>query len=229
MLDTINKKWIEYKESYQLDSPVLIEEVRFDAAKGVDASFDITELYSGSFVLHLSKDFPLYRGEYVDYILWHEFTHLYDFLNQPYVWKVLRKLYHYMNSYSEYHASRRALGRIIRDGMTDPDKSLIPLAYRDISLRQLISETVTQAGVALKHFEANKTPSVFNVYFRYVMYLMGYASHFANARDILAYCYEYLQVAPEIYDRLYETLVEKDYKSILSLMEEVYVEMGLEF
>ena len=229
ILENINKKWITYKEQFGLDNPLLIEEVRFDASKGTDASFNIAELYSGSYILHLSKEFTLYRSEFTEYVLWHEFTHLYDFLNQPYVWKVLRKLYHYMNSYSEYHASRRSLGKIIGEGAIDPDKSIIPLAYRDISLRQLISETVTQAAIALKHYEAENSPSVFNVYFRYVMYLMGYASHFANADDILGYCFEYLQTPTDHYFKMYDILKNKNYKDILPQMEIIYDEMGLKF
>ena len=229
-LSDINEKWITYKKEYHFDSPVLIEEISFDAAKGVEASFDITELYSGEYILHLGEKFPLYRSGFADFVLWHEFTHLYDFLTQPYSYKVLRKVYIFMNTYSEYHASRRVLGRILDSAYGrefDPEKNVIPMAYKDISLRSLVGETLHRAEVTLHYFKENPGQKAFQVYFRFVMYLMGYVSHFANGKDIIKYCLEYLKVEEEAYLVLYDLMREKDYFKIISHMQTVYEEAGL--
>ena len=54
--DQINEKWKAYKVKYQVDSPVLIEEVRYDAPRGVESSFDVTEMFSERYILHLSEN-----------------------------------------------------------------------------------------------------------------------------------------------------------------------------
>ena len=230
MLKEINKKWSFYKDRYHLDSPIQIEEVRFDAEKGVDSSFDIKELYSGQWILHLSNDIHSYRSDYVDYILWHEFTHLYDFLTQPYEYKVMRKIYLYMNTYSEYHASRRALGwaleKFYPKGL-DPDKCVLPSAHREISLRKLVSDTLHQAELSRAWFIENPSHQAFHVYLRYLMYLMGYASHFENKEDILGFCLDDLKEEKDIYQKLFKIMEEKDFFKILPHMDEIYKSAGI--
>jgi hypothetical protein len=254
-LENINKRWISYKTQYGLDSPVLIEEVRFDGDKGIDASFDITEMYTHHYVLHLNPKIHLYRSDYVDMILWHEFTHLYDFLEQPFAYKVMRKIYLYMNTYSEYHAARRTLervlfsnnsseirqnkdtqhrssqsgatsGKIIQKGFS-PDKCIIPTAFKEISLRNLVSDTLRHAERAHAWFVENPDHQSFHLYLRYVMYLMGYASLFANKKDILKFCLADLHESEDLYMELFKILEEKDFFKIVSHMDEIYDEVGI--
>ena len=232
LLSEINKKWNTYKEQYGLDSGVQIEEIRLDAAKGVDASFDFTELFSDQYILHLNPEIHLYRSEYIDYILWHEFTHLYDFLTQPFAYNVMRKIYLYLNTYSEYHASRRALGRILQDidlERFDPEKQIIPAAFKDISLRDLISDTLYKAELSRYYYRVHKTQQAFHIYLRYVMYLMGYASHFKNAENIIRFCLEDLEEDLDVYLTLYQLMREKDFFKILPHMDDIYKKAGLTF
>ena len=232
LLADINKKWLSYKDYYKLDSGVEIESVCYDAADGCDSSFNIAQLYSDRYILHLNKDIDLYRSEYIDYILWHEFTHLYDFLTQPFSYKVLRKIYLYMNTYSEYHASRRALDHVMKDipaAALDPDKSMIPAAYKDISLRNLINDTLQRAKLALHYFRNNPGQQAFHVCLRYIMYLMGYSSLFENAEDILAFCFLDLEMESKSYMELFEIMQNKDFFKILPKMDTIYEEAGLTF
>ncbi|MBR0380998.1 MAG: hypothetical protein IJH71_01000 [Eubacterium sp.] len=229
----INEKWNRYKEYYHMENGIQIDEIRFDAEKGVECSFDITELYADRYVLHLSEDMPLYRGTYQDFVLWHEFTHFYDYLTQPFAYNVHRKIYLYMNSYSEYHAARRSLGKVLEDafprGGIDPEKSIIPAPYRDMSLRDLVSDTLLQAEKAHYYFTQDPRQPVFNVYFRYVMDLMGYASRFENAEDIIRFCLEDLQDESESLIALYKIMKEKDFFKILGQMDDIYKEAGITF
>ncbi len=227
-LEAINKRWIAYKKEYGIDSPVLIEEVRFDAAKGAESSFDVTELFSEQYILHLSDKFPLYRGEYIDYVLCHEFTHLADFLNQPYSYNVVSRVYHYMNSWSEYHASRRCLGMVLKkafSGAIDPEKAVIPQAFKDISLRKLINDTLGQTGAALEEFRRGGNSSVYHLFFRYLMYVMGYISHFANAEDILNYCLSFLQLEGDLYPQLYHALQVGEPREIIPFFDKIEKEL----
>ena len=229
-LEAINKQWNTYKDRYGLDSPVEIQELRFDAAKGVDSSFDMTELYADTYILHLNPKIHLYRSDYVDLVLWHEFTHLYDFLLQPFSYKVMRKVYLYMNTYSEYHAARRTLARVLdrdRSAGNDPDKCVIPTAYKEISLRELVSDTLRHAEGARAWFSEHPGHQSFHIYLRYVMYLMGYASHFANKEDILKFCLSDLQDSEELYMELFRILEEKDFFKIIEHMDVIYKEAGI--
>lgn len=229
-LTDINKKWIKYKDAYHLDSDVLIEAIRYDAGKGVECSFDITELYTGHFILHLTEKFDLYKADYIDFVLWHEFTHLADFLDQPFAYKVLRKLYNYMNTYSEYHASRRALDRVLRDAYGknfDPEKAVIPQAYKYISLRRLVDDTLHKAEVAGRYYKETKGQQSFHVYLRYIMYLMGYVSHFANAEDIINHCLDVLKEDKDFYMTLYGMMREKDFFHMLAHMDSLYEKEGI--
>lgn len=228
-LEAINKRWIAYKDKYQVDSPVLIEEVRYDATKGTESSFDVTELFSEQYILHLSEKFPLYRGEYIDYILCHEFTHLADFLLQPYSYNVVSRVYHYMNSWSEYHASQRCLAMVLAknfSGPIDPDKAVIPQAFRDISLRRLINDTLGQAGAALEEFRRSGNSQAYHLFFRYLMYVMGYISHFANGEDILAYCLSFLKLEGNLFKQLYQALQAGEVRDIIPYFDKILKELS---
>ncbi|MBQ9157001.1 MAG: hypothetical protein IJ137_09510 [Eubacterium sp.] len=230
-LTDINKKWNAYKKEYGLDSPIEIEDIRYDAAKGVESSFNITELYSDIYILHLGEKVDLYRSDYIDLILWHEFTHLYDYLTHPYQVKVMRKVYTYMHTYSEYHASRRVMEKVLKSSYGrefDPEKSVIPMAYKDISMRNLVDDTLHKAAFSLHYYKEHPGQQAFHVYFRYVMYLMGYVSHFQNAEDIIGWCLESLELDKELYLTLYHILSEKDFHGILKHMDDIYEEAGLD-
>lgn len=230
-LQEINRRWIAYKNEYHVDSPVVIQEVRYDAGEGIDSSFDVTELFTETYILHLSGKFHLYRSEYIDYILCHEFTHLADFLTHPYSYNVVSKVYHYMNSWSEYHASRRCLGMVLSrhfPGGIDPEKAVVPQPYKDISLRKLINVTLEHAGAALEEFRHTGSQGAYRLFFRYLMYLMGYMSHFANAKDILGYCLSYLHLEDSLFLSLYDALVAGEPREIIPYFDKIMAELKKE-
>jgi len=223
-LQEINNRWIAYKNEYHVDSPVLIDDVRYDAAEGAESSFDVTELFTENYILHLTEKFSLYQSEYIDYVLCHEFTHLADFLTHPYSYNVVSKVYHYMNSWSEYNASRRCLGMVLKrsfSGGIDPEKSVVPQPFKDISLRQLINTTLERAGAALENFRHTGNEGAYHIFFRYLMYLMGYISHFANAKDILGYCLKYLHTEEGLFLPLYDALQTEEPREIIPFFDKI--------
>ena len=224
-LQEVNKRWIAYKNEYGIDSSVLIDEIRYDAAEGAESSFDVTELFTENYILHLSRQFHLYRSEYIDFILCHEFTHLADFLTHPYSYNVVSKVYHYMNSWSEFHASRRCLGMVMSrcfSGAIDPEKAVIPQPFKDISLRKLINITLGYAGAALEEYRHTANSGVYRIFFRYLMYLMGYISHFANAKDILSYCLSYLKIENNTqFLALYDALMKGEPREIIPFFDKI--------
>lgn len=81
-LRQINELWNEYKEKYDLPKDVQISAVQYDAEKYIEGFFNILELLDGKYILHLNPRFHLYSDSYARFILFHEFTHFYDFINQ---------------------------------------------------------------------------------------------------------------------------------------------------
>ena len=79
-LRQINELWNEYKEKYDLPKDVQISAVQYDAEKYVEGFFNILELLDGKYILHLNPRFHLYSDSYARFILFHEFTHFYDFI-----------------------------------------------------------------------------------------------------------------------------------------------------
>ena len=137
-----------------------------------------------------------------------------------------------MNTYSEYHASRRALGKVLKNGYGgsfDPEKTVIPQPYKDISLRKLVDDTLHKAELARRYYEQNNNQQAFHVYLRYLMYLMGYASLFQNAEDIITYCLKYLGEDTDAYMKLYQMMQDKDFFHILAQMDVIHEKAGVTF
>ncbi len=279
-LSQLNHRWEKYKRKHGLVSQALLEEVRFDAPAGVEASFDLLEMLEGRYILHLSRPFPILRGDYTSFILDHEFTHFADFLTYPYPKPTLgdlkerdlreanintasdknifgtygeinlpekpdianpfegdigKKLFDYMNTYSEFHACQVALSGILPD-MTrrqpfDVEKNIVPAPYRDVSVKNMLANCLRRAHAGYKEFRVMMLPQVFVVYFRQMMYLMGYLSHFGNDRAMLESTFDILEIGEqkENYYTLYEALKAKDYGRILEYTNRIYSESYLVF
>jgi len=280
MLALFNKIWSEYKKETGLSSDLMLDEVRFDAAEGVEASFDLMELLEERYILHVTKNIHFYRGDFVRYLLYHEFTHLSDFITYPYEKPSLddlkereckennintvsdknifgdygeihlpekssgenifendigKKLFDYMNTYSEFHACQTAFRMILHDPapgtIIDVNKNQIPTPYKDISVRKLLGETLRRAHIAYQKFETMLVPQVFALYFRQIMYLFGYISFFNNAEDVLEQTFAVLGITDkkDVYLAIYQALKRKEVDSILLISNQIYMESYLLF
>ncbi len=281
-LTQLNRYWINYQEDNGINSPVRLDEVRYDASSGVEASFDLLEMLEGRYILHLSKAFHLYRDEYVHFILDHEFTHLADFLAYPYPKPSPddlkertrreenintasdrnifgkygeinlpekadgdnpfnsdsgKKLFDYMNTYSEFHACRVSLGNILRLRRNPPgtdvdvDRNIVPAPYRDISIKDMLSVCLRRADLSYRQFSIMMIPQVFVIYFRQMMYLMGYISHFSNAGEMLASSLKIMELESQEkqYLDLLEALKTAGVEEILTIANDIYKDSYLVF
>ncbi len=273
MLRQWNDLWCEYKKKNQCDSGILLDEVRFDAPDGVEASFDLMELLEGKVILHLTRRIHIYRSEFVRFLLYHEFTHLRDFIEYPYEKPTLsdirrrtirednvntasdrsifgtfgeihlpqkmngennlegdagKKLFNYMNTYSEFHACQTALKSVLhsqgKGEMIDVTKNQIPGPFRDISLQRMLSDCLRRAHIAYKKFSAMLVPQLFVIYFRQIMYLFGYLSSFGNDKDILRQSFSVLGISnlEKEYLDVYHALKENDVPAILEYSDMIY-------
>ena len=277
-LAQVNKMWISYKKKMQLDSEILFEGLLFDAQPDVEASVDLMEMLEGHFILHVTRKIHLYRGDYIHFLLMHEFTHVADFLNYPFPRPDIqtlkereerennintasrreilskygqitfpkstgriadddigKKLFDYMNTYSEFHSCRVALGDLIGDlnggTVIDADKNQIPRPYRDISIRAMLSDVLRHAYAAYSRFKVMLLPQVFVIYFRQVLYLFGYVSFFGNAKDMLGQSFKVLGVSDkkEDYFAVYDALIDQRYDDILFYTNKIYSDAYVSF
>ena len=281
-LSQLNKYWLNYQMNNQFTEATMLDGVSYDAASGVEASFDLLEMLQGRYILHLSKEFHLYREEYVQFILDHEFTHLYDFLSYPFSKPSLadlneralreenintasdrnifgrygeinlpektsgdnpfssddgKKLFDYMNTYSEFHACRVSLGQVLKTqmhgsrGEVDVEQNIVPAPYRDISIRKILSVCLRRAHLSYRQFSVMMIPQIFVIFFRQMMYLMGYLSHFGSAGDMLSSSLKILglEAQEEEYFRLFHALMDADHERILLIANEIYKKSYLVF
>ena len=101
------------QSSYRYLPDINLKEIKED---GVLAYFDFNELIDKKYNLKINKNIFQYNNNYIKSILFHEFTHLYDYINLKDSIEE-NDLMQIMNSYSEYHASQIELLSQIYDNV----------------------------------------------------------------------------------------------------------------
>ena len=222
-LRQINELWNEYKEKYDLPKDVQISAVQYDAEKYVEGFFNILELLDGKYILHLNPRFHLYSDSYARFILFHEFTHFYDFINSSF--DETEDLFIYMNAYSEFHACRVTLARFMERltlKTVHIDKIQIPGPFNEISIRHLLEEGLWRVKVCFEQFLETLEPNDFVMTFRQLMYLLGYISLFENDDVLLEQTLQFAHLDTDDFFALYHALKEIDYDEILRLTRKIY-------
>ncbi len=228
-LNQVNDLWELYKERYEVDSDAMITDVCYDTPENVEGSFDLFELLGGIYILHLNPRFHLYSEDYVRFVLFHEFTHFADFIKATAgdQFEERQDLFLYMNSYSEYHACRVALGQSIDTLSHDYvyiDKIQIPGPFREISIRRLLAENLFRTKYAYIQFFRYFKPSDFVSSFRQLMYLFGYIALFKQTNEQMAQ--HVLKVigmdSSSCYMDLFQALKDKDTENILKYTKNAY-------
>jgi hypothetical protein len=217
-LNQINQLWEEYKKKYDVDSNAKIKQVMYDTEENVEGCFNLLELMDGDYILHLNPDMHLYSENYCKFILFHEFTHFYDYINRPYDTDEKEKLIMWMNAYSEFHACRVTLARfieMIKITTVDVDKIQIPGQYKEISIRQLLMESIYRCQVCFFDFMLSNNLSDYANGLRALMYLMGYVSLFEKDEDMIAFILKGLRLESESFFHLYMALKESRFDDIL--------------
>ncbi len=221
-LAEINQLWTEYKRKYDIDSDAMIEAVEFDAAENVEGFFNIMELLDGQYIIHLNSNIHIYDDDYVKFILFHEFTHFYDFINRPYDHG--EKLFLYMNAYSEFHACRVTLARSIeqfRVDVVNVDKLQIPGPYREMSIRTLLEDTLWRAKIGFEYYYDSMLPTEYASAFRVLMYLFGYLSLFKQDEELVRASMKVTQQEDERIFELYQALKDTDIDAVVEIYKNI--------
>lgn len=221
-LTQINLLWDEYKQKYDIDKDIRISAVKYDTDRYVEGCFNLLELMDGNYTLHLNSNVHLYSESYVKFILFHEFTHFYDFIKCPYEDKL--KMIMWMNAYSEFHACRVTLARFIETltlKMVHVDKIQLPGPYREISIRRLLTESVFRAKMCYDSFYQNYELQDYANGFRQLMYLFGYLSLFQNDKMMVEQTINALRLPSGLYGELYEALKEMEFDKVVELYQKI--------
>lgn len=221
-LTQINLLWEEYKAKYDIDSDAKITAVRYDTDKYVEGCFNLLELMDGQYILHLNPNVHLYSESYVKFILFHEFTHFYDFIKCPYTEKL--PIIMWMNAYSEYHACRVTLARFIESltlTAVHIDKAQLPGPYREISIRHLLIESVYRTKFYFDAFFKEYHLSDFAGGFRNLMYLFGYLSLFQNDDKMVDETLTALHINDELFHTMYQALKDMDFDKVIEMYQAI--------
>ncbi len=227
-LTQINLLWEEYKKKYNIDSDAKITAVKYDTDKYVEGCFNLLELMDGEYILHLNPNVHLYSENYVKFILFHEFTHFYDYIKCPYEEKL--PMIMWMNAYSEYHACRVTLARFIETltlHFVHVDKIQLPGPYREISIRKLLVESVYRTKMCFDAFLQDYQLSDFANGFRQLMYLFGYLSLFSTDELMVEETLQALGIAEYPFLTLYHALKEMDFDKIVEMYQTITDEATL--
>lgn len=221
-LRQINLLWEEYKKKYDINSDIQISAVKYDTERYVEGCFNLLELMDGKYILHLNKNMHLYNDNYAKFILFHEFTHFYDFIKCPY--EEQEKLFMWMNAYSEYHACKVTLARFIEMfTLTEVhlDKIQLPGPYKEISIRRLLVESFYRTKICFDQFFSTFQLNDFANGFRQLMYLFGYLSLFKNDEDMVKTTLTALNFDDECFMKLYQALKDMDFDQVLDNYKEI--------
>lgn len=227
-LTQINLLWEEYKKKYDVATDAMISDVKYDTDKYVEGCFNLIELLDGKYILHLNPNVHLYSEDYVKFILFHEFTHFYDFIHCPYEDKI--PMIMWMNAYSEYHACRVTLARFI-EALTlkrvHMDKVQLPGPYGETSIRKLLVESLYQTKMCFDAFFAEFQLSDFANGFRHLMYLFGYLSLFENDSRLVEDTLNALHLNDYNFFALYRSLKDMDYDRVIDMYKAITDEATL--
>lgn len=227
-LTQINRLWDEYKSKYDIDSDAQIASVQYDTEEYIEGCFNLMELMDDQYVLHLNPRMHLYSENYCKFILFHEFTHFYDYIKRPYEEK--EDLIMWMNAYSEYHACRVTLARFIEMCTLKTvhiDKIQIPGPYKEISIRRLLVESVYRCKLCFDAFFFDYQLQDFANGLRQLMYLFGYLSLFENDEMMVEQTLMSLRIYDDNFCGLYSALKEMRFDDVIGYYKAITEEATL--
>lgn len=101
--------WLKYNNN--ICNIPQIKDIRIMLEEGTAGQFLTDDLYNRNYVLYLSDDMEVAPDDYVEEILFHEFTHLAD--SMLFLEYDIEKFKIIMSMYSEIHASEIQMDKIL--------------------------------------------------------------------------------------------------------------------
>ncbi len=154
-----------------------IKEMKILQNESIAGQFLFDDLYNQNYILYLSEEMEVSPDDYVEEILFHEFTHLADStLFLKYSIKEFKDL---MSIYSEIHASEIQMDKILST-IENPSPTLKQvISYKAVTLKKFLDKELKDLKQEFAPLK-NKTDAIERCNFVYIYYFIGYLKSLKN-------------------------------------------------
>ncbi len=179
------------------------------------AEFKSEDLYNSKYILYIDDKLEDKPDEFIDQILFHEFTHIVD--SRRFLKFDLEKFQNMMNIYSEIHASQIQMNRLIKTEKSKPyslDQEVIHGGI--LTLRSFMDQTYNRLK---KEFSVPNVPfnkSNLRLNLKELYYYVGYSKSLKNNNIIYNQNFSEINIFGNEFEKLYNyVLTEKVDSNIL--------------
>lgn len=147
-----------------------IKGIKIMPEEGTAGQFFPDDLYNKNYILYLSEDMEVASDDYVEEILFHEFTHLADstlFLEYD-----IEKFTTIMSMYSEIHASEIQMDKILST-IENPSNIRQIIPYKSVTLKKYLNRELKELKQEFAPLKS-KTDVAERCNFTYIYYFIGY-------------------------------------------------------
>lgn len=159
-LEYVNDQVNLFNKFYRFSIPNF-SEIADDLSSASGASISIQDLRNNKFILHYNKAVEIYSIQNLNGLLWHEFTHVYDYMFR---YKDNADIHSIMNSISEANAKETEYRYLINlSGKNTYVKTtyIIPFVNEEIEIGRILKIYVRKSWEYLNSFMVSKKPEDF--------------------------------------------------------------------
>ena len=147
-----------------------IKGIRIMPEEGMAGQFLTDDLYNRNYVLYLSDDMEVAPDDYVEEILFHEFTHLAD--STLFLEYEIEKFTTIMSMYSEIHASEIQMDKILST-IENPSNIRQVIPYKSVTLKKYLNRELKELKQEFAPLKS-KTDVAERCNLIYICYFIGY-------------------------------------------------------
>lgn len=147
-----------------------IKGIKIMSEEDIAGQFLFDDLYNKNYILYLSGDMEVAPDDYIEEILFHEFTHLADsvlFLEYE-----IEKFTTIMSMYSEIHASEIQMNKILST-IENPSNIRQIIPYKSVTLKKYLNKKLKELKKEFAPLKS-KTDVTERCNFIYICYFIGY-------------------------------------------------------
>lgn len=160
--------WIKYNNN--ICNIPQIKDIRIMPEEGTAGQFLTDDLYNRNYVLYLSDDMEVAPDDYVEEILFHEFTHLAD--SMLFLEYDIEKFKTIMSMYSEIHASEIQMDKILSI-IENPSNIRQIIPYKSVTLKKYLNRKLKELKQEFAPLKS-KNDVAERCNFTHIYYFIGY-------------------------------------------------------
>jgi len=200
-LEQINKEVDLYNKYVNQDLPY-IKDVVYSNSMQCDAKIITSDLELGKYIIYISSNTNNYLLEYQKSIVWHEFTHISDYL----IYRENANIGDILKSISEAHAESIRLRYLLHlpiNKTLNRERRVIAYKEKKDLLDNLTGNYGNQSIAAITVFDRDNDPLAFDHAITNFCYMCGYLT-LLKEQDKIKICNYIISLYPQEYkDKLY--------------------------